>query len=288
MVGTTRLIWVTALDSGKPVAGAEVRVSGCDGKSLWQGRSDEQGRALIDVELPAPSCDDENFIFASARLGDDYSFVRSDWNDGIEPWRFGVETWGDYEARKIHTVLDRSLFRAGQTVSMKHIARERDSRGFAYPDSKSLPSELVIRHEGSSHEFRQALSWDKRGVATNQWKIPTRPSAAPTRSRCAAPRMVPGAAPAPASFASPTSGCPSSRQRAGDVAQLVAPREVPLALDSISSTAVPPRAHRSRCRRRCAALAGIRELRRVSTSSSISTRRARRPSPSTTTARRNA
>ncbi|MBP8162041.1 MAG: alpha-2-macroglobulin [Propionivibrio sp.] len=166
------LVWVTALDSGKPVAGAEVRVSDCGGKSLWQGRSDAQGRALIDVELPAQSCDDENFIFASARLGEDYSFVRSDWNEGIEPWRFGVETWGDYEARKIHTILDRSLFRAGQTVSMKHIARERDSRAFAYLDSKTLPTELVIRHDGSNDEFRQPLNWDSRGVATNQWKIP--------------------------------------------------------------------------------------------------------------------
>lgn len=166
------LVWVTALDSGKPVAGAEVRVSDCSGKSLWQGRSDAQGRALVDVALPETSCDDESFIFASARLGEDYSFVRSDWSEGIEPWRFGVETWGDYEARKIHTVLDRSLFRAGQTVSMKHIARERNSRAFAYPDSKSLPSELVIRHDGSGDEFRQPLNWDNRGVATNQWKIP--------------------------------------------------------------------------------------------------------------------
>lgn len=166
------LVWVTELDSGKPVAGAEVRVSDCGGKSLWQGRSDAQGRALIGVELPAQSCDDENFIFASARLGEDYSFVRSDWNEGIEPWRFGVETWGDYEARRIHTILDRSLFRAGQTVSMKHIARERDSRAFAYPDNKTLPTELVIRHDGSNDEFRQPLNWDSRGVATNQWKIP--------------------------------------------------------------------------------------------------------------------
>ncbi|MFZ4535126.1 alpha-2-macroglobulin family protein [Propionivibrio sp.] len=166
------LVWVTALDSGKPVAGAEVRVSNCDGKSLWQGRSDDAGRALVDVALPESSCDEANFIFASARLGEDYSFVRSDWNEGIEAWRFGVETWGETEALKIHTIFDRTLFRAGQTVSMKHIARERNSRSFAFPEAQSLPTELVIRHDGSGDEFRQPLSWDSRGVATNQWKIP--------------------------------------------------------------------------------------------------------------------
>ena len=162
------LVWVTTLDGGKPVANAEVRVSSCTGESLWQGRSDAQGRALIEQALPKSY---DCFLFASARLGEDYSFVRSDWNEGLEGWRFGVETWGAFENRRIHTVFDRTLLRAGQTVSMKHIARERNSQSFIFPDAQKLPSELVITHE-SGDEFRQPLSWDSRGVATNQWKIP--------------------------------------------------------------------------------------------------------------------
>ncbi|MEO8410208.1 MAG: MG2 domain-containing protein, partial [Propionivibrio sp.] len=166
------LVWVTALDSGQPVADVEVRVSNCDGKSLWQGRSDSVGRALVDVELPESPCKDASFFFASARLGDDYSFARSDWNEGIESWRFGVPTWGDDALRTIHTIFDRTLLRAGQTVSMKHVARERGSHDFAYPAVQTLPAELVIRHEGRGDEFRQKLAWDPRGVATSQWKIP--------------------------------------------------------------------------------------------------------------------
>ncbi|WP_263768760.1 alpha-2-macroglobulin family protein [Propionivibrio soli] len=166
------LVWVTTLDTGKPVAGAEVRVSDCGGKSLWQGRTDAQGRALVDVALPVPDCRGTSYLFASARLGEDYSFVRSDWNEGIESWRFGVETWGEAEPRKIHTVFDRSLLRAGQIVSMKHIARERTSRGFAFPEPGALPGQMIIRHAGSGDEFRQAVTWDRRGVATSQWTIP--------------------------------------------------------------------------------------------------------------------
>lgn len=167
------LVWVTALDSGKPVAGAEVRVSRCDGKEVWRGRSDDQGRAAIDRGLRDEiGCAGGAFLFASARLGDDYSFVRSDWQEGIEPWRFGVEIWGEAQPRKIHTILDRSLLRAGQTVSMKHIARERNSRGFTYPAGGTLPTELIIEHQGSGDEFRQPLAWDARGSAVSQWKIP--------------------------------------------------------------------------------------------------------------------
>jgi uncharacterized protein YfaS (alpha-2-macroglobulin family) len=222
---------VTTLDSGKPVAGAEVRVSGCDGKSLWQGRSDAQGRALIDVELTAPSCDDESFIFASAGWArTTVSCVPTGTtasSRGVSASRPGAIT----RRRKIHTVLDRSLFRAGQTVSMKHIARERDSRGFAYPDSKSLPSELVIRHEGSNDEFRQALSWDKRGVATNQWKIPDSAKRGTYQIELRSAEDGTEGSAYTGEFRVSDFRLPVfSGSVQGTSAQLVAPREVPLAL----------------------------------------------------------
>lgn len=166
------LVWVTTLDTGKPVPGAEVRVSNCDGRELWRGRTDEQGRALAEQALPEANCKDAHFLFISARLGEDYSFARSDWNEGIESWRFGVETWGEGGSRRLHTILDRTLLRPGQTVSMKHIVRGRQSRGFAYPDAASLPTHLFIRHHGSNDEFRLPLTWDARGTALSQWKIP--------------------------------------------------------------------------------------------------------------------
>lgn len=223
------LVWVTALDSGKPVAGAEVRLSTCDGRSLWAGRSDDQGRALAAVALPEQSCQDDNFFLASARLGDDYSFVRSDWNEGIEPWRFGVETWGESDARKIHTILDRSLLRAGQTVSMKHVARERGSNGFAFPDRQSLPREMVIRHDGSGDEFRQPLAWDDRGVAISAWKIP--PAARRGSYQIELAGASNGVSVTSGSFAVSDFRLPAfTGSVQGLSASLVAPREVPLAL----------------------------------------------------------
>ena len=166
------LVWVTALDSGKPVAGADVRISGCNGQSLWQGKTDAQGRAPVNRALNAPACRHAGFLFASARLDGDYSFVRSDWNEGIEPWRFGVDTWGEVGEFKIHSVLDRTLFRPGQTVSMKHLARSRNSRGFALPAAEELPTRLVIRHWESGTEYTQPLAWDGQASATSSWKVP--------------------------------------------------------------------------------------------------------------------
>ena len=223
------LVWVTALDSGQPVAGAAVRISACDGRSLWQGRSDAQGRALAAVALPEQSCPDDNFFFASARLGDDYSFARSDWNEGIEPWRFGVETWGESAGRKIHTIFDRTLLRAGQTVSMKHVARERGSAGFAFPDAQSLPREMVIRHDGSGDEFRQPLTWDDRGVALSAWKIPPSAKRGSYQVELAAARD--GVSVGSGGFAVSDFRLPAyTGSVQGPPGTLVAAREVPLAL----------------------------------------------------------
>ncbi len=189
------LVWVTALDSGKPVAGAEVRVSDCKGTLLWSAKTDAEGRALAERTLAEKNCEGEDFLFISARLGEDYSFVRNDWAEGIEPWRFGIPTWGESQGtRLIHTLFDRSLLRPGQTVSMKHIARDRGSRGMSFPTVAALPAQATIRHDNGD-EYKLPLSWDAQGVALSQWKIPLGAKRGhysvrnPRRRRCRFPRF---------------------------------------------------------------------------------------------------
>lgn len=202
-------VWVTSLDDGKPVAAAEVRVSDCSGRELWRGMTDAQGIARIDQALPRTGCnfdakdlkallpparpakkgasgesdaDDDDgyadrgyvepFLFASARKGDDYSFALSSWTRGIEPWRYNVEpVWA--ESRFIgHTIFDRSLLRAGDTVHMKHLLREESLRGLQAPAAAPGYDHLTIRHVGSDQTFDVPLKWLNAGTAISEWKIP--------------------------------------------------------------------------------------------------------------------
>jgi alpha-2-macroglobulin len=169
---TNALVWVTALDTGKPVSGAKVRISGCNGASLWEGQTDAQGRAHVEQSIREPRCSDGSFLLASARLGEDFSFVRSDWNQGIEPWRFGVEGWYASERLRIHSILDRTLLRTGQMVSVKHVARSRGASLFTFPESDVLPNKLMIRHSDTGTEYTQDLKWDAQASATSSWKVP--------------------------------------------------------------------------------------------------------------------
>ena len=179
------LAWVTTLDKGKPAAGAFVRVSDCAGKEVATGTTNAQG--VVDfkgVPPEAPRCNSDDgeasqAYFVSARLKDgateDMAFTWSDWYRGIEPWRFNVPTSRDKRPdERAHTVFDRTLLRAGETVSMKHLIRTETGQGFGLPDV--LPDTLVVTHTGSGQQFTQPVAWRKTATggqsAENTFAVP--------------------------------------------------------------------------------------------------------------------
>jgi uncharacterized protein YfaS (alpha-2-macroglobulin family) len=186
------LVWVTALDTASPVAGAAVSIRDCSGKRLWQGKTDERGVALIQGTLPSQEkqarCNwPVNYsehtgmlggmttgLFVFARTEKDATFTHSSWEDGIEAWRFQLPS-ADYRGLDDavgHTVLDRTLLRAGETVHMKHILRVPTTAGLTLPGDRSRFDEAVIRHGGSGQEYRVPLAWEDNGSAATEWKIP--------------------------------------------------------------------------------------------------------------------
>jgi uncharacterized protein YfaS (alpha-2-macroglobulin family) len=171
------LVWVTSLDKGQPVAGADVAVRDCSGKIYTQGKTDAQGRLQVKQELPdlpaLPGCLDsyDHQYFVTARLGKDFSFVLSNWNEGIALWRFNAfETrWSGHEVA--HAVMDRTLLRAGETVHMKLVVRRKTGLGFAKPKD-ALPAKVIIMHQGSEDKFEVPVEWDERGTTTLDWTVP--------------------------------------------------------------------------------------------------------------------
>ena len=160
------LVWVTQLNDAAPVPNASVQVRDCTGRTYFDGRTDASGIARVDKALPLreslPSCqlpDVQREFFVTARTGDDMAYAFSNWGEGLAPWRFNVPTqnWtGPYVA---HAVLDRSLVRAGETVSMKVFVRQQTGAGFALPPRKGLEETLTIRHLGSDKEYGIPVKW---------------------------------------------------------------------------------------------------------------------------------
>ena len=183
------LVWVTTLDDAKPVAHAQVNVLDCSGKRLVTGQTGSDGvwhyRKAVKGEDYCASTELSG-LFVSARIGadhpqaagvGDYSFAFTSWDDGIESWRFNVPTDSSAQPTvRAHTVMDRSLFRAGETASMKHMLRTLTRDGFAMPAADTLPTEVSIELIGGEDKYKFALAWKQTSggglFSTSEWKIP--------------------------------------------------------------------------------------------------------------------
>jgi uncharacterized protein YfaS (alpha-2-macroglobulin family) len=173
------LAWVTSLDKGKPVAGAAVRITdSCSGKQLAAGTTDRQGRLLVTGGLPEPSTrsncrnlgDESPPLMISARKGGDFSFTLTNWGDGIRPYDFDLPYGSSKPEPVFHSILDRTLLRAGETIHMKHVYRTPVPTGFR--SGGTLSGTLVLQHRGSPTSFELPLSLDDGGIGENEWTAP--------------------------------------------------------------------------------------------------------------------
>lgn len=174
------LVWVTSLDSGKPVPGAHIAVLSCDGKRLLSGTTNGHGIWHELQSVPAQqSCDDtgQTGVFVTARIPAsnpaahgkaDFSFAWSSWDQGIEPWRFnlpfsrsGTPDW------VAHAVMDRALLRTGETVSMKLFLRTLTRNGVSNlpcvqaGNLDCLPKTVQIVHAGSGDTVPIPITWQR-------------------------------------------------------------------------------------------------------------------------------
>ncbi|HUA34669.1 MAG TPA: MG2 domain-containing protein [Candidatus Binataceae bacterium] len=189
------LVWVTELENAKPVEGARVKIADCHGAEIWSGRTDYRGLALVpqlDALDNPPTCDQSNSdngsefysdqnlalqnltsgVLVVAQYGADYSFVHSSWKNGIESWRFHLPSFYQSSPFNAHTVFDRTLLRAGETVHMKHFIRAQTLDGFALPPPDKMPDTVSIRFAGGDQHYDLDLTWSEDGTAATDWAIP--------------------------------------------------------------------------------------------------------------------
>ncbi len=190
------LVWVTSLDKGVPIAGAEVNIRDCQGKLQWHGKTDADGIARVKTKFSEklPYCsekhkhepDEDDYadnqqpmlqgisggLFVFARKQDDLTFVHSSWDKGIESWRFNLPDDDFKEQAIAHTVFDRTLVRAGDTVHMKHFMRNHAMKGFDLRGVKELPQVALVKHRGSGQRYEFPLAWKTDNSAETKMSVP--------------------------------------------------------------------------------------------------------------------
>ena len=157
------LVWVTTLGDASPVDAARIAVSdACTGQELWTGHTDDQGLAKVFEPLAGASCPGfDNGLFVSARTQDDLGFVVAERHRDAGA-----------SALRVHTILDRSVFQPGETVSMKHVVRQGTTGGFALPGDLPRTMEVKIEHVRSDEGYTDNVDVDATGTALSTLELP--------------------------------------------------------------------------------------------------------------------
>lgn len=171
------LVWVTSLDSGSPVANARITVANCQGQTLASAMTGKDGVALLpDLAQKKFTCENKltngyNDVWVLAQTKDDFSFVRTGWNEGIESWRFDVARSYQENFLNFHAIFDRPIYQPRQAVSGLILARDFADRGLIFP-TRELPKKVRFTHQGTDKSWEQAITWNDLKGASFVFKLP--------------------------------------------------------------------------------------------------------------------
>jgi len=143
------LIWVSALKTGLPLAGADVEIRDDGNRVLWRGQSGSDGRVespgwkVLGLKPANNWSKPRQWVFA--RLGDDAAFLASDDSEGVEPYRFNISYDWNPEPRRFQGTIfsERGIYRAGETVHLKGIVREMEKGAWKIPAVREAEIEIT-------------------------------------------------------------------------------------------------------------------------------------------------
>jgi alpha-2-macroglobulin len=136
------LVWAVNLNNGQPVSGALVTLYDENGRAFAQGQTDSEG--IFRTQF---SPQEETYNTRYAVMGEPgeagFGIALSNWDIGISPWSLGVLP--DYRPPRLETYFytDRPIYRPGQTVYFRLIARQGYNGRYTLPDLGALPVQVL-------------------------------------------------------------------------------------------------------------------------------------------------
>lgn len=181
---SSSLAWVTRLDKGEGRPEADLTLLDRNGKALWSGKSGEHGLAeLPGLETLADKYKyNERQFFLAARAEGQMSIWSLGWDDGLESWRWNINTADPVRGRSSENWLLSALplYKPGEKVRLKIIAREREGDGLAAPDAEKLEisihdalGKLVSKETAALSSFGTAACevQTTEDQATGYWEV---------------------------------------------------------------------------------------------------------------------
>ncbi len=146
------LVWAVDQSSGQVIQGMKLELVNKSGTVLDQGQTNQDGVYLSDKSLGSVDSY-SNPVFAFASKDPDATVVTNAWGEGIRTYDFGLQQyydpqerdeWGTQRKLKLYVMLDRPIYRPGQTVYFKGIAREDNDGNYRLLDQANQVQVAVM------------------------------------------------------------------------------------------------------------------------------------------------
>jgi hypothetical protein len=169
------LVFVTRLDNGVPVDGADISIIRLDNSVAWKGRTNADGVALAPpLTLRNPRVPWQfSFIVTAAKDGD-IAYVGSDWHEGIEPYMFSARYDLEEQSPLLRGTVfsDRGVYKLGEEVHFKAILRQDAPSGIQLIAS-GTPLFVLLKDARDKVVERRTVTMN--GWSATEWvtKLPT-------------------------------------------------------------------------------------------------------------------
>ncbi len=188
----TGLVWVTDMTTGAPVAGAAVQLVDRAGKTRVTATSNQDGivrfstiafrpvpaKAAVADDIAAEGANDFDGAFdqtshmtAVVQRGTDIAVTRSDWNDGLQSWNFGVASDSAPAALRGFIQSDRGLYRPGDQVRFKGLLRDvANGRAASVPQATTVT--VAVKDSRDEEVFTGTAMLTRFGGFTFDYQLP--------------------------------------------------------------------------------------------------------------------
>src|SRR6266545_3933832 len=168
---TELLAWAIDHDSGKPLAGVRVRVSG-PGVTPSEALTDASGLASFQVPVPTMStcCSDRSYIAWIDERGR-AAVTSTRWQNGVSPYQFAIPSEFSVREWVGHLYTDRPIYRPNERVEFKGIVRADDDAQYSLP-SAAAPFQLLISNARGQQISKEDVTLNEFGSFAGQFDVP--------------------------------------------------------------------------------------------------------------------
>ncbi|MCP4165341.1 MAG: hypothetical protein GY759_05530 [Chloroflexi bacterium] len=138
------LVWATDLRSGQPVPDLPIRV---EGAASARGITGADG--IFHTPFRSSQPWDPLIVFAGEPDDASYAVASSEWQQGLSPWDFGLQSEFSPAAWFGHIYTDRPIYRPGQTLYWKTILRQDDDASFQVPPAGTQLEVIIKNSQGN-------------------------------------------------------------------------------------------------------------------------------------------